>query len=235
MLFALSGSEELTTLPEYLENTTAAKATTVYYTNDEVSQATYLKMFKAQGVDVLVLDAQIDSHFIQFLEMKNSEVHFARVDADVTENLIQQDASSELVEGKDGKTRDEKITEIFKQHLQEDNLEIRVERLKDESVPAMALFSEQDRRFQEMTRTLGKDISMPDKGPSLLINASSPVVQNVLDLHEKQKSEDVELLVAQVYDLAMLTCRAFDQERMARFLDRSNQLLARVNVKPSKE
>lgn len=106
----------------------------------------------------------------------------------------------------------------------------RVERLKDESVPAMALFSEQNRRFQEMTRTMGKDIAMPDNAPSLLINGSSPIVQNILDLHAKQRAEDVDLLVAQVYDLAMLTCRSFDQERMARFLDRSNQILSKVNV-----
>ncbi len=228
MLFALSGSDEWTTLPEYLENSSAAKATSIYYTNDEVAQATYLKLFKAQGLDVLVLDDQIDSHFMQFLEMKNSEIHFARVDADVTENLLEQTAASDLVDD-EGKTRDERITALFKETLQDENLEIRVERLKDESVPAMALFSEQDRRFQEMTRTLGKEISIPDKAPSLLINASSPVVQNILDLHAKQKTEDVELLVAQVYDLAMLTCRAFDQERMVRFLDRSNQLLARVS------
>lgn len=229
MLFALSGSDEWITLPEYLENSSAAKATTVYYTNDEVAQATYLKLFKAQGLDVLVLDDQIDSHFMQFLEMKNSEIHFARVDADVTENLIEQTSASDLVDD-EGKTRDERITDLFKQALQDEALEIRVERLKDESVPAMALFSEQDRRFQEMTRTLGKEISIPDKGQSLLVNASSPVVQNILDLHAKQKNEDVELLIAQVYDLAMLTCRAFDQERMVRFLDRSNQLLARVNA-----
>ncbi|MCK4507219.1 MAG: molecular chaperone HtpG [Desulfuromonadales bacterium] len=230
MLFSLSGSDEWVTLPEYLENNSAAKATTVYYTNDEVAQSTYLKLFKAQGIDVLVFDTQIDSHFMQFLEMKNSEVKFARVDADVTENLIQQDASSELVDGEDGKTRDERIAELFKQYLQDEELELRVERLKDESVSAMALFSEQDRRFQEMTRTLGKEISIPDKGPSLLINANSSVVQNILDLHAKQKTEDVELLIAQVFDLAMLTCRAFDQEQMSRFLDRSNQLLARINA-----
>ncbi len=230
MLFSVSGSDEWTTLPEYLENSSAAKATTVYYTNDEVAQATYLKLFKAQGIDVLVFDAQIDSHFMQFLEMKNSEVKFARVDADVTENLIQQDASSELVDGEDGKTRDERITELFKQYLQDEELELRVERLKDDSVSAMALFSEQDRRFQEMTRTLGKEIPIPDKGPTLLINANSSVVQNILDLHAKQKNDDVELLVAQVYDLAMLTCRAFNQEQMSRFLDRSNQLLARINA-----
>ncbi|RLB64777.1 MAG: molecular chaperone HtpG [Deltaproteobacteria bacterium] len=235
MLFAVSGSDDWTTLPEYLENNTAAKATTVYYTNDEVAQSTYLTLFKAQSLDVLVLDAHIDSHFIQFLEMKNSEVHFARVDADVTENLIEQNAASDLVDGEDGKTSDERIADLFKQYLQDEELEVRVERLKDESVSAMALFSEQDRRFQEMTRTLGQEISIPDKGPSLLINASSPVVQNILDLHAKQKTEDVELLVAQVYDLAMLTCRAFDQDRMARFLNRSNQLLARVNVDASGE
>jgi len=81
-----------------------------------------------------------------------------------------------------------------------------------------------------MTRSMGKDIPFPGNAPSLLINGASPVVQNILDLDAKQKLEDVELLVAQVYDLAMLTCRAFDQERMARFLDRSNQLLSRVNV-----
>jgi molecular chaperone HtpG len=235
ILFAVSGSESWMTLPEYLENNSAIKATTIYYTNDEVSQATYLKLFKAQGLDVLVLDTQIDSHFIQFLEMKNSELHFARVDAEVTENLIQQDTSSKLVDGEDGKTRDERIAELFKKVLQDENLEVRVERLKDHSVPAMAIFPEQDRRFREMTRTLGKDIKLPEKGPSLLVNASSPVVQNILELNAKQKVSDVELLISQVFDLAMLTCRAFDQERMTRFLDRSNHLLARVNVKSGAE
>ena len=229
-LFAVTGSEEWTTLPEYLENSSAAETMTVYYTNDEVAQATYLKLFKAQGVDVLVLDTQIDSHFIQFLEMKNSEVKFARVDADVTENLIQQDKSGGLVQGEVGKTSDEKIVEIFKHYLGEENLEVRFENLKDESVPAMALFSEQDRRFQEMTRTLGEGIPLSDKGPSLLVNAASPVVKNIVQLHDEQKEENASMLVAQVYDLAMLTCRAFDQEQMSRFLDRSNQLLAKVNV-----
>ena len=102
-------------------------------------------------------------------------------------------------------------------------------------MPAMALFSEQGRRFQEMTRSMGKDIPMPDNAPSLLINGSNPFVQDILDLHAKQKTEDVDLLVAQVYDLAMLTCRAFDQEQMARFLDRSNQILSRVHLDSAEE
>jgi molecular chaperone HtpG len=229
-LFAVSGTEQWLTIPEYLENSTAAKATTVYYTNDEVAQATYLKLFKSQGIAVLIMDTQIDSHFIQFLEMKNSEVHFARVDADITENLLQQERGGDVVTGTDGKTRDEKIAELFKQTLQDEKVEIRVERLKDDTVPAMALFSEQDRRFREMTRTLGKELPISEKGPSLLVNTASPVIQNILDLHAKNQLADVDLLIAQVYDLAMLTCRAFDKQRMERFLERSNQLLARIPV-----
>jgi molecular chaperone HtpG len=209
-LFAVIGTDQWMTLPEYLENSAAAKATTVYYTNDEVAQATYLKLFKAQGIAVLIMDTQIDSHFIQFLEMKNSEVHFARVDADVTENLLQQERGGEVLAGENGKTQDEKITDLFRPALNDEKVEIRVDRLKDETVPAMALFSEQDRRFREMTRTLGKKLPLAEKGPSLLVNAASPVVQNILDLHAKNRLADVDLLISQVYDLAMLTCRAID-------------------------
>ena len=123
-----------------------------------------LKLFKSQGGEVLVLDTQIDSHIIQFLKMKNSEVDFARVDAEVAQKLTEQGVASELIEGEDGKTRDEKIVDMFKHFLGEENLEVRVEKLKDESV------------------------------------------------------------------LAMLTCRAFVQEQISCFIDRSNQLRAKVNV-----
>ena len=231
VLYAVSGSENWITLPEYLENNSSSQKTAVYYTHDEVAQATYLKLFKAQGLNVLILDAQIDSHFIQFLEMKNPEIKFARVDADLTENLIDQDKSGGLIEGQDGKTRDEKIISLFKQSLNDESLEIRVESLKDNSVPAIALFPEQDRRMKEMTRLFGKDLSLPDQGPTLLINSSSLVVKNILRLQESSRREDADLLIAQIYDLAMLTCHAFDQERMSRFLDRSNQILAKVDLK----
>ena len=84
--------------------------------------------------------------------------------------------------------------------------------------------------MKEMTRLLGKNLSLPDQGPTLLINSSSLVVKNILRLHENSRREDADLLIAQIYDLAMLTCHAFDQERMSRFLDRSNQILAKVDL-----
>lgn len=237
VLFAVSGDHDWTTLAEYLERCTGTHANKVYYTNDEVAQSTYLKLFKAQGLEALVLDAQIDSHFIQFLEMKNREVTFSRVDADVTQNLLAQDTSVEPADeaaNADGKSREEQIMEIFRSSLQEPDLEVRVEKLKDASVPAMALIPEQDRRMQEMSRMLGKNLALPDKGPTLLVNAASPVVDKILSLQARGLNEDVELLVTQVYDLAMLSSRVFDRSRMEQFLERSNRLLSRLNLEGDK-
>jgi len=142
--------------------------------------------------------------------------------------LIQQDSAGEIVEGADGKTRDQRIVDIFKQYLDDEEMGVRIESLKDDTVPAMALFSEQDRRMQEMVRMMGQGMPMAEKGPTLLVNSNNPVVRNILDLQEKGSSEDAAMLVAQVYDLSMLTCKAFDQDRMASFLERSNKLLARI-------
>ena len=229
VIYALAGSDDWVTLPEYLEKAAAKHANKVYYSTNEAAQATYLKLFKAQAIDVLVLDAPIDSHFIQFVEMGNSDLVFARVDADVTDNLLESDASGELVEDTEGKSRDQRIQELFEQTLDtEGGLKVRVESLKDGSVPAMVLFAEQMRRFQEMTRTLGKEGLPQVEESTLLVNAASPVVRHALDFQKAGRSEDATLLVEQMYDLAMLSCQAFDRERMEKFLERSNNLLGRI-------
>lgn len=234
VIYALAGSGEWITLPEYLERAAAKHVNKVYYTTNEIAQATYLKLFKSQDIEVLVLDSPIDSHFIQFLEHGNSDLLFARVDADVTENLLEQDTSGSLVDGKEGKSRDERIRDMFENQLAENKgLTVRVESLKDASVPAMVLIAEQSRRFQEMTRMLGQNEALSKGEHTLLVNAASPVVRHALEFQKAGKIEDAALLIEQVYDLAMLNTQVFDRDRMERFLERSNQLLGRVEpVKP---
>ena len=69
------------------------------------------------------------------------------------------------------------------------------------------------------------------KDHTLMVNSASPVVKNVLKLLEEQRTDDAELLVQQVYDLAMLSHQAFDKDRMERFLERSHKIMEMV--KPS--
>jgi len=226
VIYRTSDASGYTTLPEYLERAAAGHADQVYYASDETAQAPYLKLLRNQGVEVVFLDALIDSHFIQFLEMKESKVKFQRVDADVSSALIAADKSAELVEGSDGRTLEEKIRGTFEKCLGIKGLTVRVESLKDASLPGMVLLSEQMRRFKEMTRMIGNKEGGELFGEhTLLVNSSSPVVRSLERLAEVGESEKAELMARQVYDLAMLSHQDFDKERMEQFLERSNKLL----------
>lgn len=226
VIFRTTAEMKYTTLPEYLERNKERHENKVFYANDEAAQATYLKMFKSQGLEALILDALIDSHFIQFLEMKNQGVSFERVDADVTQNLIEHDQAGKLVEGADQKTADEKIREAFSELLGEKKgMTVRVESLKDPSVPAMLLLSEHSRRFKEMTRMMGKELGDALDEFTLLLNFSNPVVKKIRKMKDEGRSEDARLLAEQIYDLALLTHKSFGKEQMEAFLERSNKIL----------
>lgn len=231
VIYRSTGESEYVTLPEYLERARERHENKVFYTNDEAAQTTYLKLFKSQGLEALILDTPIDSHFIQYLEMKNSEVRFERVDSDVTENLIEDDQTKKLVEKEGEKSVEERIKGTFESGLHKEGLTIRVESLKDASVPGMILLSEQSRRFKEMTRMMGKDAGDLFKDHTLLVNSASPVVKNLLRIEEAGRREEAGLLVEQIYDLAMLTHQAFDKERMESFLERSNRILEVLSQK----
>lgn len=229
VIYRTTGAEKYTTLPDYLERAKEHHEGTVYYANDEGIQVTYLKLFEAQGLEALILDAVIDNHFIQFLESKKSDTKFERVDSDVTENLIDQDQSQKIVTGEDEKSREERIEEIFK-GLDIKGLTIRVETLKDDSVPGMILLNEQSRRFKEMTRMMGQGAEDTDlfSDHTLLVNTASSAVDKIVGLKEEGDEETAKLLIEQVYDLAMLSHQALSKERMAGFLERSIKLLGLV-------
>ena len=231
VIYTSTGDSKFTTLPDYLERAKENHENKVYYANNEAAQSTYIKLFKSQGLEVLILDAMIDSHFIQFLESKNTDVKFERVDSDVTENLLDQDASKKIVEGADNKTKEDRIEESFKKALEGiKGLFIRVETLKDGSVPGMILLNEQSRRFKEMTRMMGNS---PEAGDlfaehTLLVNTASPAVDKALELAEQGDQETADMLMEQIYDLAMLSQQSMNKDRMSAFLERSSKLLGLI-------
>ena len=229
VIYRSTGDDRYTTLPDYLERSKEKHENKIYYANDEGTQATYLKLFKSQGMEVLILDAMIDNHFMQFLESKNTDLKFERVDSDITENLLEADPSQEIVEGADNKTKGEKIEQVFKDGLDIKGLTIRIEKLKDDSVPGMILLNEQSRRFKEMTHMMGQG-DMPDmfSDHTLMINTASPAVEKVLKLQDEGDTESATMLIDQIYDLAMLSHQAISKERMAGFLERSGKLLGMI-------
>ena len=191
--------------------------TTIFYVTDEVQQSQYINMFREAKKDAVILKHNIDSAFISHLEQKNQTIQFKRIDADLTEELRGEEAADEET----SKT----LTEVFRDALKNDKLEVKVENLKNEKVAAMMTLSEESRRMQDMMKMYnmyGMDPSMFGGQETLVLNAKHPLVQFVAD---NKDSEKTPVICEELYDLAMLSHKQLSPEEMTRFVQRSNEIL----------
>ncbi len=232
IIFQSTASEEYTTLAEYLERNkelltdSPQKEKKVYYASDTSAQANYLELLKAQGVEALVLDSFIDSHFVNFLEQHNPEARFARVDSEIHEQTLEQDKANELVDAKTNKTRTEQLVDLFKAKLHLPKLNVRAEALKTQTIPAVLLLPESLRRFKEMTALMQQKQMEFLEDHTLVLNTNHPLIQNIPQLEDEGLSE---LVCRHVYDLALLSQKNFDAETMGQFIQRSNEVLTRLS------
>jgi len=195
---------------------------TIYYVTDEQQQSQYINMFKAEGMDAVILTHNIDSPFITQLEQRNENVKFERIDADLTDTF-KQDVAAEEEEAFKADT--ESLTDTFRKALGNDKLDVKVEKLKNESVASMVTLSEESRRMQEMMKMYGMpgmDASMFGSDVTLILNANHPLVQYVLN---NKEGEHTELFCKQLYDLALLGNKPLSPEEMTAFINRSNEIM----------
>ena len=183
---------------------------TIYYVTDEQQQSQYINMFKEEGLDAVLLTHNIDSPFITQLEQRNENVQFQRIDADLTDHFKEEVAKEDE---ETFKSNTETLTDIFRKALNNEKLEVKVEKLKNENVASMVTLSEQSRRMQEMMKMYnmyGMDAGMFGTDVTLVLNANHPLVQYVLN---NKDGEHVNLFCQQLFDLAMLSKKAVKSRR----------------------
>lgn len=204
------------------EDKKETQKTTIYYVTDEQQQSQYINMFRSQGQDAVILNHNIDSPFITQLEQRNETVQFQRIDADITE-AAKEEVKEE--EKEDFQKTADSLTEVFKKALDNDKLNVKVEKLKDDKVASMITLSEQSRRMQEMMKMYGMagmDPSMFGTDSTLTLNANHPLVKFVV---ENKDNDNVPVICRQLYDLAMLAHKPLSPEEMTAFVQRSNDIM----------
>ncbi|MFS8908465.1 molecular chaperone HtpG [Synechococcus sp. OH2] len=235
LIFRVAGSPadkpEYVTLKAYLERTREKQNKRVYYATDEAAQSAYIDLHRSQGLEVIMLDSWIDSHFSSFLEREYREegIQFKRVDSELDETLIQKDKAADLVDPITQKTRSEKLVDLFRQALGKEKLQIKAKALKSESVPAMILLPEALRRLQELNAILQqKPIEFLEEH-TLVLNTAHPLIQNLQALAEEGRDPElVNLICNHIYDLALITQKSFDPAAARAFVQRSNEVLTRL-------
>ena len=194
--------------------------TTIFYVTDPVQQSQYINMFKEAGKNAVILSHNIDTAFISHLEQKDQTIQFKRIDADLTEELKGEGAADEETT----KT----LTDLFRKSLGKEKLEVKVENLKNDSVAAMMMLSEESRRMQDMMKMYnmyGMDPSMFGGQETLVLNANHPLVQF---LGKNQESEHAAVICEQLYDLAMISHKQLSPDEMTKFVQRSNDILMMI-------
>ena len=196
--------------------------TVIYYVTDEQQQSQYINMFREEKLDAVLLTHNIDSAFISQLEQRNQGIKFQRIDADLT-NTFKEEIAKEDEEAIQKQA--EEIKSVFQKALNNDKLNVKLEKLKNDAVASMVTVSEESRRMQEMMKMYnmyGMDANMFAPELTLTLNANHPLVKYVL---EHQDGEHTNLFCEQLYDLAVLSNQPLSPEAMTKFVARSNEIM----------
>ncbi len=218
-------------LKEYLADN---QDKTIYYVTDENQQAQYIKQFKENGLNALILDNSLDTPFMGLIEYvenmdKNPEnqeeiLKFARIDSDISKVLNSDDDED--------KADDEKIISLFQDILGQKLASYKVESFKDSNLSAMVVVDEQSIRMAHMKdqfQAMGLEGLNFDEQQGLLINRKSPIIKKLVGFADQADKKDmVELMCQQIADLAMLSNKELKPDQLNDYIDRTNRLMAMI-------
>ena len=196
------------------------KRTVYLYATDTEAQWSSIEAAKNLGYDVLLMDCELDSHFVNMLERKLKDARFARVDSDTPDNLIPKE---ERVKPQMSDEDKKALEELFKAVLPEGNeYQIEPENLGEDAAPVVLTQSEFMRRWREMS-ALGGGMnfygSMPE-AYDVKVNMQNPLVARIWADREGTKD-----LLRQVIDLALLEKGMLKGKALSEFISRSEKLL----------
>nr|MBQ5811277.1 molecular chaperone HtpG [Clostridia bacterium] len=206
------------TVGEYLDSAKETNENTVYYASDVELQAQYISMLEAKGIKVVKFPNMIDSQFVQMLESVNKDIKFKRVDSDIADAL----------KGEGEAEHSEALEALFRKASGNEKLAVKCEKLTDKSIPAILSFSEDSRRLEEMMKLysmngmgMGGSFEAEYK---LVVNVDNPLIEKL----SAGEGENTDLLAKQIYSLAVLGQRRFDEKEMKDFLASSYSLLEKL-------
>lgn len=207
------------TAKEYLEKvketqTDKNKTTIFLYVDDPVEKHTFVEAAKAKGYDVLVMNGQLDSHYVNWYESKNQGSRFVRVDSDVIEKLIQKE---ENVKMSLTEAQQEILRPVFESQMPKDEkiqYNISFEAMEPDEAPVVITQNEFMRRMKEMAAMGGGGMSqfygqMPEHF-TIAVNGNHPIVARILADAESAYGDKLKSITKKI-DAAVAEEKRFEE------------------------
>ena len=206
------------------------------YATDPESQYSFIEAAKARGYDVLLLDCQLDSHFVNLLETKIENSRFARVDSDSIDNLIPKE---DKIRPELSEQEQEELDTIFKAVLPKENqYYVQADNLGEYAAPILITQSEFMRRYREMS-AMGGGMNFYGEMPAMYnitVNMQNPLVTKIMTAAADHKS-DLEAfageneVLRQITDLALLANGMLKGKDLSDFIARSAKVVEDAYLK----
>ena len=163
------------------ENQTDKDKKVVYlYATDTDEQYAFIEAAKNKGYDVLLMDCELDSHYVNLLEQKIPDTRFARVDSDTIDNLIPK---SEKVKPEMAQDDKDDLSAMFKAVLPKDNdYFVEADNLGESAAPVIITRNEFMRRYREMS-AMGGGMNFYGNMPesfNITVNLENPVMAGIV-------------------------------------------------------
>lgn len=163
------------------ENQTDKDKKVVYlYATDTDEQYAFIEAAKNKGYDVLLMDCELDSHYVNLLEQKISDTRFARVDSDTIDNLIPK---SEKVKPEMAQADKDDLSAMFKAVLPKGNdYFVEADNLGENAAPVIITRNEFMRRYREMS-AMGGGMNFYGNMPesfNITVNLENPVMAGIV-------------------------------------------------------
>ena len=194
--------------------------TVLLYTHNKEAQHSYIQSAINKGYEVLNLEGPLISHLISKLESTNSDLTFARVDADTIENLIAKDDVNPSLLSEE---EENKLKEIIEAEVDKEKYTIQVQNLSSDDAPFMITQSEFMRRMKEQQQLSGGGMQMFGDLPenyNLVVNSNHSLVSKILAEGKENKE-----MIQQFLDLALLSQGLLKGEKLTEFVKRSVNLI----------
>ena len=220
------------------EQTDKDNKVVLLYATDQEAQYSFIEAAKSKGYDVLLMDCQLDSHFVNLLETKLENVTFARVDSDSVDNLI---AKEDKIRPELSETEQEDLSAIFQTVLPKENqYYVQADNLGENAMPILITQSEFMRRYREMS-AMGGGMNFYGEMPpmyNITVNMQNPLVAKILaakpaDLHKEELAEFASgnEMLKQVVDLALLANGMLKGKDLSDFIARSAKVVEDAYLK----
>tara|TARA_Y100001968_G_scaffold332452_1_gene390665 strand:- start:6528 stop:8432 length:1905 start_codon:yes stop_codon:yes gene_type:complete len=236
----ISNDKFYTTINSYLSRLKQDSDKRIIYCTDEISQKNALNLWTNQGAEVLMTEAVVDTQFIPWLESRNNELKFVRVDSEINSEL--EEDNKELLD-KDGESGSDHLRNIIKDALNDEKITIKVQSIEgDNAPPSMILLPEQMRRINDIGALMEQRLpGLPDhhvfvvnkkhvlveglqklKGSALVINSSG----------DTSETENLSKEIAiHLYDMAKLSVGGLEPNEIAGFQTRNSDLMGKLMKK----